>query len=150
MVRFTGEPRLELTVKIKGNVKKEWTWEPERVIFSDLKQNSRVRQSLTLLQDHDAPPVEPGDLSLPRRLQAELFTDDKDARRWTLTLQTVPPLRPGRQDLVVYVSCSGQGNLIGPIPVTLLVERETASGQAKTPPNSQLAPEDEPVTANRP
>jgi len=78
---------------------------------------------VVLSQHPEAPPAEIGQAAAPGLLRAEIApVGDEGRRDWRLTLSTVPPLPPGRRDLIVYVHRSDARCLIGPIRATLVVD----------------------------
>lgn len=126
VVTFAGEPRLQLTVKLKGVVEAEWSWKPEQVVFEDLRPDETATRTVTLTQDPAAPLAELGHIAVPARLTHTLErAGGATSRDWTLTLTTVPPLPVGRRDLSVYAYRQDSTAMIGPIQVTLIVPEPT-------------------------
>lgn len=124
VVKFAGEPPLQLTLKLRGTVEAEWSWSPRAVVFPGLGTGEVVSETVVLTQHPEAPLAEIGHVAVPSLLRAEVEpAGDEGGRHWRLTLSTVPPLPPGRRDLDVYVSRSDSPSLIGPIHVTLIVDR---------------------------
>ena len=122
-VKFVGEPRLELTVKLVGVVEAEWEWEPETVVFENLQPDSVESRTVTLTQHPEAPWAELGHIAVSEILRSEVArVGGEAAREWRLTLTTVPPLPPGRRDLTVYAYREDSTAMIGPIRATLVVE----------------------------
>lgn len=126
IVTFAGEPKLQLTVKLKGTAEAEWTWTPEQVVFEGLRSDERASRTVTLTQHPEAPEAELGHIAVPALLTSMVARAEGTASRdWTLTLTTVPPLPPGRRDLNVYTYRKDSSAMIGPIRVTLIVTEGT-------------------------
>jgi hypothetical protein len=121
MVMFAGEPKLQLTVKLKGTVEAEWTWSPQQVVFEDLGPEVVASRTVTLTQHPEAPPAELGHIAAPAPLTSAIArAGENDSRDWTLTLTTTPPIPAGRRDLTVYAFRTDSSAMIGPIRVTLI------------------------------
>jgi len=124
LVRFAGEPRLQLTLKLKGRVEKRWKWSTETVIFDGLHADEAASRTIELTRHPDAPPEEaPQILAPPRsllRLDAENGPSSGTEGSRRITITTVPPLPPGRHEFSLYAYTPGPSG-VPPVRVILIV-----------------------------
>jgi len=125
MIRFAGEPRLEVTLELKGMVEKRWWWSAETVTFEAIQKDEVASRTIELSGRSDAssqetPRVVPPSTGLLRVDSQDVTTLAGDLSR-QVTVTTVPPLPPGRRDFYLYAYTDGSAAPISPVRIILVV-----------------------------
>lgn len=125
VVRFAGEPRLQLKLKLKGLVENRWTWSTETVIFDGIHGDEATSRTIELTLHPDAPPEESPQILAPvkslLRVDVENASISDGGASHRVTITTVPPLLPGRRETTLYAYSAGSSTGIPPVRVILIV-----------------------------
>ena len=125
IVRFAGEPRLQLKLKLKGQVESRWTWSTETVIFDGIRADEAASRTIELTLHPDAPPEEAPQILAPvkslLRVDVEQAPTSDGGISHRVTITTVPPLPPGRREATLYAYAAGPSTGIPPVRVILIV-----------------------------
>ncbi len=125
IVRFAGEPRRQLKLKLKGRVESRWAWSSETVIFDGVRADEAASRTIELTLHPDAPPEEPPQILAPSksllRLDVEKAPTSDSGASHRVTITTVPPLPPGRREATLHAHTAGSSTGIPPVRVILIV-----------------------------